>query len=181
MQAMELCILDWIQAHLRCGLLDAVLPVISWTCNHGELWILLALCLVIYKRTRRQGWTVATALVLDLVCCNLLLKPLIGRIRPFAVNTAVALLVPPPLDASFPSGHTASSFAAAAALWAAGYRRMGAAALVLACAIAFSRLYLYVHWPIDVLAGAVLGAVLGWAGAALGKAASKRRSGEEQP
>ena len=68
-----------------------------------------------------------------------------------------------------------------AALWAAGYHRMGAAALVLACAIAFSRLYLYVHWPSDVLAGAILGAVLGWSGAALVKAASKRRSGEEQP
>ena len=167
MQAMELCILDWIQAHLRCGLLDAVLPVISWTCNQGELWILLALCLVIYKRTRRQGWTVATALVLDLVCCNLLLKPLIGRIRPFAVNTAVELLIPPPLDASFPSGHTAASFAAVFALRASG-SPLWKPALAVAAAIAFSRLYLYVHWPSDVLGGALLGAFLGWAA---GKAA----------
>ena len=164
MQAFELSILDWIQAHLRCGLLDAVLPVISWTCNHGELWILLALCLVIYKRTRRQGWTVATALVLDLVCCNLLLKPLIGRIRPFAVNTAVELLIPPPLDASFPSGHTAASFAAVFALKAAG-SPLWKPALAVAILIAFSRLYLYVHWPSDVLGGALLGAFLGWAGA----------------
>ena len=167
MQAMELYILDWIQAHLRCGLLDAVLPVITWTCNHGELWILLALCLVIYKRTRRQGWTVATALVLDLVCCNLLLKPLIGRIRPFAVNTAVELLIPPPLDASFPSGHTAASFAAVFALRASG-SPLWKPALAVAAAIAFSRLYLYVHWPSDVLGGALLGAFLGWAA---GKAA----------
>ena len=167
MQAMELYILDWIQTHLRCGLLDAVLPVISWTCNHGELWILLALCLVIYKRTRRQGWTVATALVLDLVCCNLLLKPLIGRIRPFAVNTAVELLIPPPLDASFPSGHTAASFAAVFALRASG-SPLWKPALAVAAAIAFSRLYLYVHWPSDVLGGALLGAFLGWAA---GKAA----------
>ena len=164
MQALELYILDWIQTHLRCGLLDAVLPVVSWTCNHGELWILLALCLVVYKRTRRQGWTVATALVLDLVCCNLLLKPLIGRIRPFAVNTAVELLIPPPLDASFPSGHTAASFAAVFALRASG-SPLWKPALAVAAVIAFSRLYLYVHWPSDVLGGALLGAFLGWAGA----------------
>ena len=167
MQAFELSVLDWIQANLRCGFLDAVLPAISWTCNHGELWILLALCLVIYKRTRRQGWTVATALVLDLVCCNLLLKPLIGRIRPFAVNTAVELLIPPPLDASFPSGHTAASFAAVFALRASG-SPLWKPALAVAAAIAFSRLYLYVHWPSDVLGGALLGAFLGWAA---GKAA----------
>ena len=167
MQTMELYILDWIQTHLRCGLLDAVLPIISWTCNHGELWILLALCLVVYKRTRRQGWTVATALVLDLVCCNLLLKPLIGRIRPFAVNTAVELLISPPLDASFPSGHTAASFAAVFALRASG-SPLWKPALAVAAVIAFSRLYLYVHWPSDVLGGALLGAFLGWAA---GKAA----------
>ena len=167
MQAMELYILDWIQAHLRCGFLDAVLPIISWTCNHGELWILLAVCLVLRKRTRAQGWTVATALVLDLVCCNLLLKPLIGRIRPFAVNTAVELLIPPPLDASFPSGHTAASFAAVFALRASG-SPLWKLALAVAVLIAFSRLYLYVHWPSDVLGGALLGAFLGWAA---GKAA----------
>ena len=181
LQTVELSILDWLQIHLRCGVLDAVMPAVSRICDHGEVWILLALILLLTKKHRKAGASVACALVLDLIFCNLLLKPLVGRLRPFAVNTAVALLVPPPLDASFPSGHTASSFAAAAALWAAGYRRMGAAALVLACAIAFSRLYLYVHWPSDVLAGAILGAVLGWSGAALVKAASKRRSGEEQP
>ena len=120
---MELFILDWIQAHLRCGFLDAVLPIISWTANHGEIWILLALALVLRKSIRRQGWTVALALVLDLVCCNLLLKPLIGRVRPFAVNPAVELLVSPPLDASFPSGHTAAAFAAVFALRGSGSPR----------------------------------------------------------
>lgn len=164
MQATEFFILDWIQAHLRCGLLDAVLPIISWTCNHGELWILLALCLVLRKNSRRQGWAVALALVLDLICCNLLLKPLIGRIRPFAVNTAVELLISPPLDASFPSGHTAASFTAVFALRGSG-SPLWKPALAVAILIAFSRLYLYVHWPSDVLGGALLGAFLGWAGA----------------
>lgn len=157
---MEFAILDWIQAHLRCGFLDAVLPVVSWTSNHGEIWILLALCLLAVKKTRRQGITVATALLMDLLCCNMILKPLIGRIRPFAVNPAVELLVAAPLDASFPSGHTAVSFAAVFALRAGG-SPLWKPAMVLAIVIAFSRLYLYVHWPTDVLAGMLLGAALG--------------------
>ena len=166
MQATELFILDWMQNHLRCGLLDAVLPAISWTCNHGEVWILLALLLVLRKNSRRQGWAVAAALVLDLVCCNLFLKPLVGRVRPFAMNPAVELLIPPPLDASFPSGHTAASFAAVFALRGSG-SPLWKPALAVAILIAFSRLYLYVHWPTDVLGGAVLGWALGWAGARL--------------
>lgn len=166
MQSAELAILDWIQLHCRSGVLDAVLPAISWTCNHGELWIVLALVLLAVKKHRRLGWSVAAALVLDLICCNLVLKPLIGRVRPFAVHP-VELLIAPPGDASFPSGHTACSFAAAGAVWFAGYRRAGTAAFALAAVIAFSRLYLYVHWPTDVLGGAVLGWALGWAGARL--------------
>jgi len=161
MQMLELSVLNWIQANLRCGFLDAVLPTISWICNHGEVWILLAGCLMLTKKYRRTGISVACALILDLICCNLVLKPLIGRIRPFVVNPAVELLIAPPLDASFPSGHTASSFAAAFALRADG-SRLWIPSLALAAAIAFSRLYLYVHWPSDVLAGALLGAALGY-------------------
>ena len=120
MQTAELAVLDWIQAHLRCGFLDAVLPVISWTCDHGEIWILLAAVLLFWKKHRWTGVSVSFALILDLICCNMILKPLVGRIRPFAVNTAVELLTAPPADASFPSGHTAASFAAVFALWASG-------------------------------------------------------------
>ena len=163
METVEFAILDWIQQHLRCGFLDVVLPAVSWTCNHGEIWILLAAVLLLRKRDRWFGASVAVALVLDLVCCNLILKPLVDRVRPFAVNTAVELLTAPPLDASFPSGHTAASFAAVFALRAAG-SRLWKPALALAVVIAFSRLYLYVHWPSDVLFGAVLGTALGYAG-----------------
>ena len=113
MESVEFAILDWIQQHLRCGFLDTVLPAVSWICNHGEVWIILAAVLLLRKRDRWVGVSVALALVLDLVCCNLILKPLVDRVRPFAVNTAVELLTAPPLDASFPSGHTAASFAAA--------------------------------------------------------------------
>jgi len=89
------------------------------------------------------------------------LKPLVGRVRPCTVNPAVELLVACPTDASFPSGHTASSFAAVGALRAAG-SRLWLPGLALAVLIAVSRLYLYVHWPTDVLFGALLGWALGY-------------------
>ena len=173
METMELAVLDWIQVHLRCGVLDAVLPWISGTADHGEVWILLAAVLLLLRRQRRYGAAVACGLVLDLVACNLVLKPLIGRVRPFAVNPDVLLLIAPPGDASFPSGHTAASFAAVFALRTAG-SPLWKPALVLAAVIALSRLYLYVHWPSDVLGGALLGAAVGWAGAKLAEAARSR-------
>ena len=173
MQTLELTILNWIQAHLRCGFLDAVLPAISWTCNHGELWILLAVVLLLVRGQRKYGAAVSCALVLDLISCNIIIKPLVGRVRPFAVNTAVQLLTKAPLDASFPSGHTAVSFAAVFALKTAG-SPLWKPALAVAVVIALSRLYLYVHWPSDVLAGALLGAAVGWAGAKLTALALRR-------
>ena len=177
MESLELAILNWIQVHLRCGFLDAVLPAISRTADHGELWILLAVVLLLIKNQRKHGAAMAVGLVLDLVSCNLLLKPLVGRVRPFDVHTAVELLIPPPLDPSFPSGHTAASFAAVFALKTAG-SPLWKPALAVAVVMAFSRLYLYVHWPSDVLAGALLGAAVGWAGAKIvDNVLEKRKAG----
>ena len=166
MQAAELAVLDWLQAHLRCDFLDAVMPWISRICDHGEIWILLAAVLLLLRKHRWTGMSLSFALILDLICCNIVLKPLVGRVRPFLVNTAVELLTAPPADASFPSGHTAASFAAVFALRASG-SPLWKPALVLAAGIAFSRLYLYVHWPTDVLGGILVGAAAGWAGARL--------------
>lgn len=163
---MELSILNWIQTYLRSDVLDTVMPLISRLADHGEVWILLALVLLAVKGQRLYGGAVALGLTLDLIACNMILKPLVGRLRPFLLNPDVVLLITPPGDASFPSGHTAASFAAVFALKTAG-SPLWKPALVLAVLIAFSRLYLYVHWPSDVLGGAVLGAVVGWTGARL--------------
>ena len=170
---LELTILDWIQLHLRCGFLDWLMPFVSGLSNHGEVWILLAAVLLLIRRQRARGLSAAFALALDLITCNKILKPLIGRIRPFAFRPDLSLLVPPPGDASFPSGHTAAAFAVVFAL-KASWSPLWRPALALAAATAFSRLYLYVHWPTDVLGGVLLGAAVGWAGAKLAEALLKK-------
>lgn len=175
MQEFELSVLSLLQ-QLHSGPASAVLIFFTRLGDKGVLWLALAAALLARRRTRRAGLAVLLALALDLVCCNLILKPLFARARPFAVNPAVELLIAPPGDASFPSGHAASSFAAAAALrFTDGAKTwLRRAALALAILIAFSRLYLYVHWPTDVLAGMALGAALGWCGARLARAAGQR-------
>ena len=105
---------------------------------------------------------------------NMILKPLVARMRPFTVNTAIELLIPPPTDFSFPSGHTYASFASATAI-CRNNRKIGVPALILASLIAFSRLYLYVHYPSDVLGGAVVGLAAAWAGSLLEKWLCQRR------
>lgn len=171
MQQLELAILDWIQANLRSPWMDSVVPVFTSFNNSGEMWVILAVILVLIRKHRRTGLAVGAGLLTDLVICNWTLKPLIGRIRPFMVNTAVELLVDPPSSAAFPSGHTASSFAAVGALWAMGNPLWKPAAVV-AALMAASRLYLYVHWPTDVLAGIAVGWFCGWFGALLVKKAA---------
>lgn len=79
MQAAELAVLDWLQAHLRCDFLDAVMPWISRICDHGEIWILLAAVLLLLRKHRWTGMSLSFALILDLICCNIVLKPLVGR------------------------------------------------------------------------------------------------------
>ena len=166
MNEWELPILFWIRENLTCPFLDAVMPVISSLARHGELWIGLAVVLLCFPKTRRVGLTVGLALIIGYLTGNLLLKNLVARVRPYDVDLTVSLLVDRLTDFAFPSGHTLASFGAATAL-TVRYRRAGAAALVLAGLIAFSRLYLFVHYPTDVLAGALLGVGLGLLGCRL--------------
>lgn len=130
----------------------------------GAVWILLAAILLILPKTRKSGAVLAAALCLDVVLCNGILKNLFGRIRPCDVNSSIRLLIPRPDDFSFPSGHTAASFAAVAALKAAGEKKLWKPALILAVFIAFSRMYLYMHYPTDILGGIIVGGVAGTAG-----------------
>ena len=153
-------ILLWIQGNLRCAFLDFLMPVITALGNLGFLWILITLTLLMIKRYRRDGVTLLTALVLFLLIGNFAIKLLVARPRPCHTDPLFELLIPLPLDYSFPSGHTMSSFAAATVLYRVR-RSWGIGAFIIGTLIGFSRLYLYVHYPSDVLAGMVLGILVG--------------------
>ena len=157
---MEIHILDMIQ-NLRTPIGDVVVPLITRLGDAGIIWIILTVLLLIIPKTRKTGVIMMAALLVDVLLCNVLRKNLVARTRPFDVNTAVQLLVAKPRDYSFPSGHTAASFASVTALYLAGEKKMWKAALVLAVLIALSRLYLYVHYPTDVLGGIMLGCLAG--------------------
>lgn len=156
----EISMLDWIQRHFQSPGLDWFVPKISALGNGGALWIGLALVLLALPRYRKAGAAMALALILCGLVGNLTLKPLIARARPFAYVPDYPLLIGAPSDFSFPSGHTLSSVAAATTLFLY-YRKAGSAALVLAGVIGLSRLYLYVHFPSDVIAGCLLGISFG--------------------
>lgn len=171
---MELQFLDFLQT-IHTPLLDKILAFITSLGNAGIIWIVLAVVLLILPKTRKTGIIVAAALLMDLVLCNLILKNLVARVRPYDINTAIAILIKKPLDFSFPSGHTAASFAAMTALFLAKMKKAWIAALILAVLIAFSRLYFYVHYPTDVLGGAVVGILSGIIGYAIVEKIDKRR------
>ena len=143
---------------------NSIMSNITKLGNAGIVWILLTIVLLLIPKTRKSGLILASALIVDLILCNGILKPLIARIRPFDVNYAIQLIVAKPHDYSFPSGHTAASFTAVMALYLAGEKKTWKAALVLAVLIALSRLYLYVHYPTDIIGGVVFGSLSGYLG-----------------
>lgn len=131
--------------------------------NFGAIWIALATLLLIIEKYRHSGLAVSIALLIDFVAVNLIIKPLVGRERPCDVTVPEDMLLACLSDHSFPSGHTAAAFAAAFALFLC-HKRAGSAALILAALMGFSRLYLFVHFPSDVIAGALLGLSFGFIG-----------------
>ena len=164
----DLPILDWIAANLWCPFLDAVMPVITLLGDAGIFWIAIAVVLLFFPKTRRIGLGMGAALLLGLLVCNVTLKPLVARIRPYdyvleQFGVQIKLLIEAQHDFSFPSGHSIASFEAATVLLIHS-KKAGVPAVVLACLIAFSRLYLYVHYPTDVIASVVLGVAFGFLG-----------------
>lgn len=157
MAGIELQILNWIQA-LRNPVLDQIMVFITKLGDAGLLWILIALVFCVKKDTRKTGNLIFLSIMLEVIICNLLLKPCIQRIRPCDINPALKLLVERPGDFSFPSGHTGAAFACTASLFLMK-DRLRYPVLILSILIAFSRMYLYVHYPTDILGGIITGIV----------------------
>ena len=161
----DLPILDWIAANLWCPVLDTVMPIITMFGDGGIFWIAISVILMITKKHRKTGLAMAFALTMGLLVCNIILKPGVARIRPYDFqlkyfSKEIALIAGGMHDFSFPSGHTIASFEACTALML-GNKKFGIPATVLAILVAFSRLYLYLHYPTDVITSIVLGVCFG--------------------
>ncbi len=137
-------------------ILDSIMVTITRFGDGGIGWIVLGILLLVCKKTRKCGMCVLLSMTVCFLLGNVALKNLIGRLRPCIVDPSVRMLISTPGGYSFPSGHTLHAFTAATSVFLY-YKKTGIAALVLAALIAFSRMYLYVHYPTDILGGMVLG------------------------
>jgi undecaprenyl-diphosphatase len=153
-------VLHWIHNTLTCTFLDYLMPKITELGNGGMIWILVGFVLIATKRYRRYGIILIIGLVLGVIVGNVFLKNLIARSRPCWIDHSVTLLIANPSDYSFPSGHTLASVIAATIL-TLSKKKFGYIAIPLATLIAFSRLYLYVHFPSDILGAAFIGVTIG--------------------
>lgn len=155
-QNFDYTVILFIQSHFHNPVTDFLFPPITALGNAGILWILTAIIMLCFRKTRKWGLLLGASLAITFLLNDLLIKPLVHRSRPCDLYPAVELLIQRPSSYSFPSGHSASSFTSAVVLFHCN-RRLGITALVLAALIAFSRVFLFVHFPTDILTGALLG------------------------
>ncbi|MBE6048632.1 MAG: phosphatase PAP2 family protein [Clostridium sp.] len=148
-------ILVFIHNNFTGPFMDKLMTKVTFMGNAGCIWIVIGLILALSSRYRKYGFMVIGSLIFCFVIGNLGLKPLVARARPYNFNEFITLLIDAPLDYSFPSGHTMTSFASACILYYMN-KKVGVIAYALATTIAFSRLYLYVHYPSDVLVGLII-------------------------
>ena len=146
-------ILLLIQQYLRTDMLTPFMKSVTFLGNGGWFWILCAVVLLAVPKTRKTGYAAALSLIFGAIVTNLLLKNIVARPRPFAEIEALIPMITKPKDFSFPSGHTTASFAVALVMLRMLPKKFGIPAVVLAVLVAFSRLYLGVHYPTDVLTG----------------------------
>ena len=167
--------LVWIAQNIRCALLDPFMKLYTQLGNTGMLFIVLGIVLLFFKQTRKAGFSALCAMLIGLVVVNFTIKPLVARERPWLVIENFVNLVPEKDPNSFPSGHTNAAFAFAIAVCMSAPKKwMKVTAVCMAAAMGLSRLYVGVHFPSDVLVGAVVGSLCGLAGAWVVKQAWER-------
>lgn len=157
----DIRILDFIYFNIKNPFLDNIMSFFTSIGDNGLVWIFIGAWFFFIQKDRKTFISIISSLILCLLVVNYTIKPLVARERPFTENPTVEITIERPEDYSFPSGHTASSFAGATAIWLCTNRRVGFAAFILCLIISFSRLYFYVHYPTDVIFGALLGVLLG--------------------
>ena len=135
--------------------LDQIMLFITSLGDAGWFWIAIGVVCLIFKKHRKMGLQLLLSMLGTLILGNLIIKNLVARPRPCDIDAAVTLLISRPHGHSFPSGHSINSMAAAVALFL-NNKKIGVPAIIIAALIGFSRLYLFVHFPTDVLAGFVI-------------------------
>ncbi len=143
---------------IRCAFLDWIMVFITKLGDGGAIWIAIGFAMLFFKKYRRCGVAIFVSLLFCLIFGNILIKNIVGRSRPCEVDTTIKLLIDVPWGHSFPSGHSFSSVATALCILRF-HKIEGIIAFVLAILVAFSRLYLFVHYPTDILAGILFGCV----------------------
>lgn len=152
----------FLQESVRNPILDNIMIFITSLGNGGMIWIVATIVLLIPKKTRKAGIMSAAALLGSLIINNNIVKNIVQRPRPFVTFTDLQIIIPTPSEFSFPSGHTSSSFAAAAVFYRHLPKKLGLPAVILAGLIGFSRLCVGVHYPTDVIAGVLMGILLSY-------------------
>jgi undecaprenyl-diphosphatase len=150
-------ILFIIEKYVHNKYLDIIMPVVTFTGNLGIVWAMIAIALIIDKPYRVIGDSIILTLIIGTIVGEGIVKHIVRRIRPCNKQGCISQLsLLKPISYSFPSGHTLSSFAAAEMLsiYFTEYRFVF---MSMAFLIALSRLYLYVHYPTDVIAGFIIG------------------------
>ena len=144
----------------RTDRLDKIMILITKSGNGGMIWLFVALYLYIVKKMHHQAMVLICVIAAVAFIANFIIKGLFTKDRPCDLDDTVDLLIRRPLGSSLPSGHSASYFACVVVIF---YMNpwWGAAALTWASLIAFSRIYLYVHFPSDVLFGIISGTIIG--------------------
>lgn len=157
----DFSVLYWIQENLRTEWLDWICAFLSWAFQLGIPWLILGAVLFCFKKTRAAGAILVAAVVLTFFFNELAVKNAVNRERPCTIDQSVQLAIERPTSYSFPSGHTASCFAAVGTLLFT-FKKLGIPLMLFAVLMGLSRMYLFVHFPTDVIAGAALGLLMAW-------------------
>ncbi len=161
---MEEKILLWIQENLRFESVTPIVKAITYLGNAGIIWIVLSALFLCFKNTRKTGLMTSAALIFDLLSVNILIKNIVARVRPYEVIEGLTRLIGEQSDKSFPSGHTAASFAFVSVLWfVKAPKKLSITCTVIAMLISLSRLYVGVHYPSDIIGGVLIGIICGFA------------------
>ena len=149
-------ILIWIQDNLRVSWLNPIIKGITYLGEAGWFWIVLSILLIIWKKYRTVGVVSLISLVFSFLVNTIIIKHIFNRVRPYDAVEGLTRLVGKQPDSSFPSGHTTAAFSVAIVLLLLMPKKFGVPSLILAVLVMFSRLYVGVHYPTDVLTALIL-------------------------